>query len=169
MCNFKKKTPHNKTKKKPKMSCSAYGQPQSFARYPQYQASFYTAPSQDPYDNLTTQNVQQSLQLNLNSLMPASWNDTSALQSVSSDPLDDWSRYTVTRDGVQRYISASGASRTQQIDRSSAGRRFGIPNLLRSQPPTALSMGPDTVVFNDSSDRQALVSPGMRPWIGCGN
>ena len=143
--------------------------PQPFSNYPQYQKSFYTPPSTDPYDNLTTQNVQQSLQLNLNALMPANWNSVTAAQAMSSDPKDDWSRYTVTRDGVQRYISASGASRFRQIDRSSIGRVVGQPNLLRSQPPTALSTNAADVIFNDSGFRQALVDPKMRSWIGCGN
>ena len=153
------------------MSCSAYGVPgqrDDYANYPQYQNSFYQPSSVDPYNNLTNTTVQQSLQLNLNTLMPANWNSASAAQSTSSDPKDDWSRYTVSRDGVQRYISASGASRFRMIDRSSAGRRFGEPNLLRSQPPAALSIG-SSPWFNDSSDRQALVNPEMRSWIGCGN
>lgn len=153
------------------MSCSAYGVQGpvgDYAQYPQYQNSFYQAPSADPYNNLTNNTIQQSLQLNLSNLMPANWNAVSAAQSLSSDPKDDWSRYTVSRDGVQRYISASGASRFRMIDRSSAGRRFGAPNLLRSQPPAALTVG-SSPWFNDSSDRQALVSPQMKAWIGCGN
>lgn len=152
------------------MSCSAYGMPQPASNYPQFQESFYTPPSTDPYNNLSTSNVQQALQLNLNALMPASWNSTSAMQSLDSDPKSDWSRYSVSRDGVQRYISASGASRFRQIDRSSSGRRFGTPNLLRSVPPAALSDEPTVGPwFNDSSDRQALMDPSMRPWVGCGN
>jgi hypothetical protein len=152
------------------MSCSTYGMPQAVSSYPQVQQSFYTEPNSDPYANLTTQNVQQSLQLNLNSLMPANWNSVSAQQAMSSAPQDDWSRYTVTRDGVQRYISASGASRFRQIDRSSAGRQFGQPNLLRSTPPCSMTLGPDAVVFNDSSARLALVGgQNMRSWVGCGN
>lgn len=152
------------------MSCSAYGMAGpagQYSNYPQYQASFYQAPNNDPFNNLTNSNMQQAMQLNLNTLMPASWNAASAAQSADSDPKSDWERYSVSRDGVQRYISASGASRYSQIDRSSAGRRFGEPNLLRSQPPAALTIG-SSPWFNDSSDRQALVDPAMNAWIGCG-
>jgi hypothetical protein len=163
------------------MACSAYGMPKPYSNYPEYSSGFYEKPKQwyqepsnDPYNNFTSQSVQQKLQLNRNALMPASWNSVSAAQAGSSGNKDDWSRYSVTEEGVERYISASGAVRFTQIDRSSRGRRIGVPNLLRSQPPAALSMdgvgssenGP---WFNDSSDRQVLVRPRMKPWVGCGN
>ena len=163
-------TPHKKKKKKRNMSCSAYGvsgAPGQYASYPEYQASFYQQPCADPYNNLTSITNQQNAQLNLRSLMPASWDSNTAAMAMSSDPKDDWNKYSVTRDATMRYISASGANRFRTLDRSSTGRRFGTPNLLRSQPPAALTVG-SSPWFNDSSDRQALVSPQMRPWIGCG-
>jgi hypothetical protein len=161
-------TQHQLLQKKIMSGCSAYGMPESYANYPTFNSNFYSAPSNDSYNNMTNSNVQQQLQLNLNSLMPANWQN-SAVRSMSSDPKDDWSSYTVNPDAVQRYISASGASRFRQIDRSSAGRRFGQPNLLRSKPRTALSMEPTVGPwFNTSSDYQALVTPSMRPFIGCG-
>lgn len=121
----------------------------------------------DIYNNLTNNTVQQSQQLNLTSLMPANWNNTAIPATTSSScPQDDWSRYTVSRDGVQRYISASGANRFSVIERNSGGRRFGQPNLLRSQPPAALTMG-SSPWFNTSSDREVIVNPSMRDWVGC--
>lgn len=157
--------------------------PQPYSNYPEHSNEFYQQqepkhwyqePSADPYNNFTSQSVQQNLQLNRNALMPASWNSVSAAQAASSRNKDDWSRYSVTEEGVERYISASGAVRFTQIDRSSSGRRLGVQNLLRSQPPAALSLdgvGPceNGPWFNDSSDRQVLVKPRMKPWVGCGN
>jgi len=154
------------------MSCTKYGMPVPYSgAYPESSEYFYRDPPNDPYANYMDHSTQQSLQLNLNSLMPASWNNVSATQAATGSK-DDWSRYSVSREGVERYISAQGINRYQQLSRSSQGRLTGTPNLLRSQPPAALSLGsgPDScnVIFNDSSLRQALVTPAMKPWIGCG-
>ena len=163
------------------MSCSSYGMPQPYSNYAEsVPTSWYDHTGQgstDAYNNYTNQSVQQSLQLNRNARMPASWNSASAAQAATASATgkDDWSRYSVTEEGVERYISAAGAVRFRQNDRSSSGRRLGTQNLLRSQPPAALTVAgmepceDRNWFFNDSSDRLALVTPVTKPWIGCGN
>jgi len=147
------------------------GYPVAYSQYPEYNASFYqNNSSADLYNNLTNQNLQQQYQLNATSLMPASWNSVSAAQSMSGAPVKtDWTRYTVTQDAAQRYIMGSGISRFGAIDRSSMGRLVGVPNLLRSQPPPALTAGSVGGYFNGSELRDGLVSVNDRQWIGCGN
>lgn len=153
------------------MSCSQYGVPgNGYVGQNVYNVNFYQEPNCDMWNNSTSENLSQEMQLNLNSMMPASWNSKAALQGCNG-PNSDWNRYTVTRDGALRYISSVGTAKYNYVTRSPAGRLFGTPNLLRSQPPTALSYageggGP---WFNDSSARQALVTPSMRSSIGCGN
>ena len=137
--------------------------------------------SASPYQSLWPEPAQaprEEKQLNLSTLMPASWNQQSLgpQQSLglgqghqqSQGDHNDWSRYSVSRAGAKRYISASGASRFRQSNRSSLGRKIGEPNLLRTQPPTALGAARGDVIFNDSGFRQALVDPAMRSWVGSG-
>uniref|UniRef100_A0A6C0BNC0 Uncharacterized protein n=1 Tax=viral metagenome TaxID=1070528 RepID=A0A6C0BNC0_9ZZZZ len=151
------------------MSCSYYGLPQAYAQYPQANQMFYQPPPCDPYNNLTNQSVQQSMQLNLNSLMPQSWNNQAVAQAASSCPgnKNDWARYSVTPEGAARYVMSSGGMNYGIISRSSNARLVGMPNLLRSTPNTALQMGQQPW-FNRSSLSEPLVTPGMQPWIGCG-
>ena len=160
------------------MSCSAYGMPIvnsgypiSYSQFPEYNASFYqNNSSADLFNNLSNQNLQQQYQLNANTLMPASWNSVSAAQSMNSAPVKtDWTRYTITSDATQRYIMGSGISRFGAIDRPSNGRLFGTPNLLRSQPPPALTVNATGGFFNGSELRDGIVDASTRPWIGCGN
>ena len=114
--------------------------------------------------------AQFSMPVNGASDMPTSWNSVAAAQAMTSKHgKDDWSRYSVTEEGVQRYVASSGAIKYSLLSRSSAGRRFGVSNLLRSNPSPALSPSNTCQPFwYDSSDRQALVSPWMRPYVGCG-
>lgn len=155
------------------MSCSQYGYEKPYSSYPQVQTSFYKEPStNDNYNNLTNQTAHQAKQLHLNSMMPASWNSQTAVQSATSSYGDDWTRYSVNQDNYQRYISASGATRITQLARPNTSK-FGTPNLLRSQPPTSLASAQcfdnGNWTFNDSSDRLALVNPAVQSYIGCGN
>jgi hypothetical protein len=116
-------------------------------------------------------------QLNLQALMPNNWQPQtweSAGQRVlagnKEDGCDDgdWARYSVTPDAYARYVAAQGAYRVNIIGRSSNQRRVGMANMLRSEVMPALTLSPDAVVFNDSPDRAALVNPGLRNFIGCG-
>ncbi len=138
----------------------------SYANYPQYQQSFYQPTPMDSYNNLTNQNRAQSQQLNLASMMPQDWG-SSASSAIDSKSMDDYSKYSPTKEGINRYVSGSGSIRFQSISRSASGRKYGYSSLLRSQPPTALSSG-DGVYFNSSSDLEALRNPEMKSWIGCG-
>jgi hypothetical protein len=74
----------------------------------------------------------------------------------------------VTPDAYAKYVQGAGACRVNIIGRSSLERRIGLSNLLRSEVMPALTLGPDSVIFNDSSDRWALVNSQYRDFYGCG-
>jgi hypothetical protein len=131
--------------------------------------NFYYDPNPDPYQNLTNYGgYGQMFQLNLNSLMPASWDSKSAYdaslegkqQQVDSGA-SDWYRYAPDKQAVDRYITSSGATRFSMNTRNSNGRLFGSPNLLRTSPPVPLSTA--DIPFGNSENRQALIES-----IGCG-
>jgi hypothetical protein len=124
------------------------------------------APAPDAWSDYQSINAQQQHQMDLKSLMPQNW-QSAATQSLEN-PRNDWTRYTVTPEGYARYVSASGASRVMAIERSSLGRVVGLDNLLRSEPSTPITLGPDAVIFNDSSFRAALADPRYRNFYGCG-
>lgn len=150
------------------MSCSSTGAPLNYSQYPERAKFIYYDPPKDPYNNLTNYGYNQLFQQNLSSLMPASWNNQSALKSSvgvnnnDSDPgQSDWYKYAPTFDGVQRYITSSGSARLGQTTRDPNGRIYGTPNLLRTRPPVPLSNV--DIPFNNSSNRASLVQS-----LGCG-
>lgn len=108
-------------------------------------------------------------QLDLDALMPRSWRDAGAGVLTGDDK--GWSRNTVTKEGYNKYISSVGAARVGRIDRNprgkTVGNTFGM-NTFRKEALPALTLGEDAVVFNDSSERQALVSNTYRNYYGCG-
>jgi hypothetical protein len=122
----------------------------------------------DPWSD---NNPSQCDKLNLNRLMPQSWQSNAAKVLDDQDDPDSWSRYTVTKDDYLRYTSAAGMARAMEIDQSAQGRitgnQMGI-YAFASIPQPALTLGPDSVIFNDSSARQALVMPRARNFFGCG-
>ena len=108
-------------------------------------------------------------QLDLNSLMPLSWREAGADVLTGNDR--GWSRNAVTKEGYNKYISAQGGIRTCRSDRSAHGKIVGNTmgiNSFRTEALPALSLGEDAVVFNDSSERQALVSSTYKNYMGCG-
>jgi len=152
------------------MSCSYYGLPQAYSQYPNISQPFYQPQQgcQDPYNNITNYSWAAANQLNLNSLMPKSFNDQAVAQAATACPgnKNSWNRYSVTPEGVARYTQSSGSIRIQVQSRNSLDRVTGTRNLLRSDPSPALGGGP--VQFNASGFQQALVNPQYQPWIGCG-
>jgi len=106
-------------------------------------------------------------QLNLQSLMPQNWQSTGECV-LEGNGADNWARYSVTPDAYARYVASAGACRVMAIERPSLARRTGLPNMLRSEAMPALTLGPDSVIFNDSSDRWALANPQYRNFFGCG-
>lgn len=147
------------------MSCTSYGRPIPVANYPTFAANFYDTNQQSEWNQSYA--CPSNMNLNRSSLMPATWDNMAAAQSMSSDPNSDWAKYAPTKEGVQRYISSSATARFGIIDRSPLGSRIGQPNLLRSQPPPALTMGEGSW-FNNSSYRLALTQPCLSSYIGCG-
>lgn len=134
---------------------------------PQYAGNTSGMRPADPWSDFQSMNQQQSEQMDLQSLMPQNWQ--SSASKTLQNPRDDWTRFTVTPEGFSRYVSASGASRIMAIGKNSLGRVVGTPNLLRNEPPTAFTLGPDAVIFNDSSARLSMANNQYRPFIGCGN
>jgi hypothetical protein len=123
---------------------------------------------EDPWQDSS---ARQCDKLNLNKLMPQSWQSNAATVLNSQDSPDDWSRYTVTKDDYLRYNSAAGIARLGAIEHSSQGRITGnVAGIyaFASVPQPALTIGPNAVVFNDASARQALVDPQHRNVYGCG-
>jgi hypothetical protein len=159
--------------------CSKYGFPvtrgtgtgalaqANYSDFPKVDQRFYQKPSSDLYNNMTSQNKKEAEQLNLMSMMPASWKSSAATAASGERCLDDWSRYSVSKEGALKYIQGSGAARFGTLSRSGmTGRKLGITNLLRSQPQPALTIHPEAVVFGDSSYRQAIVNPRVSQYTG---
>ncbi len=115
--------------------------------------------STDLFNNLTTESVQQKHQLNRRAMMPSGWHGTQPSPKTTFGKHDDWNRFTVSEAAANRYISSVGSARVQHIDRSSAGRKYGTINLLRSLPPVAMTNNHEGPWFNDSSDRMSIVHP----------
>ncbi len=107
-------------------------------------------------------------QLDLKALMPLGWGQVGAKVAAGDDK--DWSRYTVTEEGFHKYVSGTGFARINKSDRSymskTSGKSAGI-GFFRNPVLPKLDIGPDSVVFNDSSERQALVSSEHRNYYGC--
>ena len=89
-------------------------------------------------------------ELNVNSLMPASWRAGSVTDSAVVDG-SQWSKYAPTRESFDRYITAQGSARLSLATRSPLGRIVGIPDLLRQAPPMPLSAS--EISFIDSENR----------------
>jgi len=102
--------------------------------------------------------------LNLSSLMPASWRgsqDCNGAGAGIDDDVSSWSRYAPTKESFNNYITAAGSARLGLSTRTK--NITGIPNLLRAGVATPMSAA--TIPFGDSSHRQDLVfsSLGMYP------
>lgn len=170
--------------------------PTSYSTFPQFEKGFYSPPPYPPgtsYASLAdarraqppvppvkqfkapvteTKDVWRDNscdnQLDLQSLMPSTWRDCA--QGVLEGK-DNWSKFAVSKDGFHKYISGAGACRVFEMERSAYGKKYGIVNgigMLRSQPLPCITLGEDAVIFNDSSDRQALASGRYRNVYGCG-
>ena len=152
------------------MSCSSYGSPLNYSGATEQPAYVYHDQNPDPMQNLTNYGgYNQMFQLNLDSLMPASWNATSAANAsqagagaCTDSGQSDWYRYAPDKQSVDRYITSSGSTRFSSITRNPNARLFGQPNLLRTNPPVPLSNG--EITFNNSENRQALIDS-----LGCGS
>jgi len=95
--------------------------------------------------------------LNLSSLMPASWRgsqDCNGAGAGIDDDVSGWSRYAPSKESFNNYVTAAGSARLGLSTRV-RNPTGGISNLLRQAPPTVLSG--TNVVFNDSGFRQDMV------------
>jgi len=97
---------------------------------------------------------QAGYQLNVNSLMPASWRDNSKCSEAAVDG-SQWTKYAPTKESFDRFITSQGSARLSLTTRSPLGRIVGIPDLLRQAPPMPLAA--EQIIFGDSSFRQDLV------------
>jgi hypothetical protein len=105
--------------------------------------------------------------LNLLSLMPGAWSkeafgdDSGPLDASGGGSAGDadtrWTRYAPSLNSYRKYVTSAGSARLGLVSSTNSTRTIGIPNLLRSQPGTALSAAGPAVIFGDSSLRQDLV------------
>lgn len=105
-------------------------------------------------------------QLNLKALMPQGWREQGPRVATEDD--QNWARYAVTQEGYKQYQSAMGSIRlgtTDRVNSRTMPQRTGI-SCFRSDAMPKLSLGPDSVVFNDSSARQMLVSNTYKDYYG---
>lgn len=148
------------------MCDSRFGIPIPYSKFPEQNEQFYYTPQNpDPYNDITSSSYRQLFQLQRDSLLPVSW---SASERPAQGQLgcadagaSDWYKYAPTRDGFNRYITATGASRIRTMTRNPAGRIVGASNLLRTNAPVPLSR--DEPWFNSSGMRTDLVDS-----LGCG-
>lgn len=98
--------------------------------------------------------ADQGYQLNIDSLMPASWKGARNCGDNTADNTQ-WARYAPSKQSFDRYIQAAGSSRLSMNTRSPLGRQTGIPLLLRQGPPVPISA--QEFPFLDSGFRQDLV------------
>jgi hypothetical protein len=137
-----------------------YGIP--YSQFPQQNEVFYNSPNPDPYKDITNSSYQQLFQLQRNSLLPQSWSDIGPSSQAQSEPgQSDWYKYAPDADGFNKYIIGTGASRMRVMTRNPAGRLFGAPNLLRTNPAVPLSSSEPW--FNGSGLRTDLINS-----LGCG-
>lgn len=154
---------------------STYQAPQF---YPSTQPAAYSMFSQNRRPNPLVEPVQWGRQpapaekdcnrLDLKALMPKGWGENA--KSVGDEDDQNWSRYAVTQEGYKQYQSAVAATRigiTDRINTRNVPLRTGI-GCFQAPVMPKLSIGPDSVVFNDSSARQELVSNTYRDYYGRG-
>ncbi len=114
-------------------------------------------------------NSKTGYNLNVESLMPASWRSGSANASTSSpsscgsesDDSAQWAAYAPSKAAFDSYITTAGSARLGVNTRTAKARNTGLPNLLRDAVAGGSSgpvpIGADAVLFNDSDFRQTLV------------
>jgi hypothetical protein len=135
-----------------------------YSQFPQHNTEFYQPQAPDVYNNITNSSYQQLFQLNRNGLLPRSWSNTGQPTTPCNNTQihkDSWYQYAPTKDGFNRYIVATGASRNRVMSRNPAGRLFGAPNLLRTNP--AVPITAEEPWFNGSGLRTDLANS-----LGCG-
>lgn len=101
-------------------------------------------------------NAAQASNLNVDSLMPASWRgskNTSTAQGYRDQEM--WAKYAPTKDAFDRYVTAAGSARLSINTRDGLQRNLGVPLLLRQGPAIPLSTREHA--FNDSSFRQQAI------------
>jgi hypothetical protein len=151
----------------------AHNQAPACAQQRQYAPQQHAAPAIPPTTqysyNAWRDQADDPNHLNLKSLVPKSWREVGAAVLTGDDL--NWSRYAVTQEGYNKYISSMSVARTGISDHSAHGKTVGRTTgiaTLRTEPLPKLTLGPNDVVFNDSSARQALVSDTYKDYYGCG-
>lgn len=152
----------------PLKSCPSGQDPAAYFPYPQTSGASYDmnypnaedvaskyprGPINNPTMGTSMDNSNQPYNLNIDSLMPASWRQGTSCASGTDNT--EWSRYSPTKSAFNNYITASGSARLSMSTRSPLSRQVGISDLLRQGPPLPLS---GTIMpFSDSSFRQDLI------------
>lgn len=124
--------------------------------------------------------------ISLSSLMPANWRPTgkncgavgpvSAAQAAGTAPadtrFDEFSRYTIAPDQVQRAETMRGTIRLAELTNTRNSRTLGMPSLLRNYvtPTGPTPIGNDAMLWNDSQQRQGYIAAATGRYpdqIGC--
>lgn len=124
--------------------------------------------------------------ISLSSLMPANWRPTgkncgavapaSAAQAAGTAPadtrFDEFSRYTIAPDQVQRAETMRGTIRLSELTNTRNSRTLGMPSLLRNYvtPTGPTPIGNDAMLWNDSQQRQGYIAAATGRYpdqIGC--
>jgi hypothetical protein len=101
-------------------------------------------------------------ELNIDKLMPASWQSNATNNSEATDN-SNWAKYAPTKESFSRYIAAGGSARLSMNTRSARSRIVGIPLLLRSG--VKIPIGTDSIPFSGSSLREDQIfnATGVHP------
>lgn len=124
--------------------------------------------------------------ISLSSLMPANWRPTgkncgavgpvSAAEAAGTAPadtrFDEFSRYTIAPDQVQRAETMRGTIRLSELTNTRNSRTLGMPSLLRNYvtPTGPTPIGNDAMLWNDSQQRQGYIAAATGRYpdqIGC--
>lgn len=143
-------------------SCSPGPEPASFYPYGENEGAAYDASYPNAEDMSSkyprgcgSATSADGYQLNVDSLMPASWRGGAQSCGDQSEAGSQWAKYAPTKESFDRYITAAGSARLSLNTRSPLGRQTGTPLLLRQGPAVPISA--QEYPWNDSGFRQDLV------------
>lgn len=141
--------------------CAPGFEPAPFYPYGQHAGAAYDASYPNSEDQASryprgcgASGASQGYELNIDSLMPASWKGP---QNCGADSAagSQWAKFAPTKEAFDRYITAAGSARLSMNTRSPLARQTGIPLLLRQGPPVPISA--QEYPWGDSGFRQDLV------------
>lgn len=142
-------------------SCQPSQEPASYFQYGKHAGATYDAGYATAEDHAGqfaegcgAAGASSGYELNIDSLMPASWKGTKNCGDASASNAQ-WAKYAPTKEAFDKYISVMGSARLSMNTRSPLARQVGMPLLIRQSPPVPVSAR--DYAWGDSSFRQDLV------------